>query len=266
MFPQAHDRDMHSSGGIGAVQQFYDDLANTYHLCHTDWEMSIRTEGPALHRILTSQLGTGPHRVLDCACGIGTQLVGLAQHGHQVTGSDFSENAVRRATKEIAQRGLAANIHVADMRALPFNAHSFDAVVCANNSLPHLLEPSAVLAAARSMRRVLRPGGMILITTRDYDALHAAQPTGTPPVVVETPEERTITIQVWSWRGEHYDLEHLQIVSNGTDWKVQHRVTPYWAVTRQQLTEMLTAAGFTGLCWHEPESTGYFQPILTATI
>lgn len=242
---------------------FYDDLAATYHLIYADWPASMARQGAALHRLLTQALGPGHHDVLDSACGIGTQLIGLAGHGHRMTGADLSLAAVARARREVDDRGLSAVLVAADMRALPLPDARFDAVVCADNSLPHLLTAADVGAALVQARRVLRPGGVILVSIRDYDGLRAARPRSTKPRV----GVGAITFQLWHWHsgGEHYDLTHVQLLA-GADggWTVAHRRATYWAISRAQLTGLLAAAGFTDVYWHDPEHSGFFQPLVTA--
>jgi hypothetical protein len=38
----------------------------------------------------------------------------------------------------------------------------------------------------------------------------------------------------------------------------------YRALLRNELSAILTRAGFTGVHWHRPEETGYYQPVVTA--
>lgn len=208
--------------------------------------------------------------MLDCACGIGTQALGLAALGHRVTGSDLSPVAVARAAKEAAARGLRLRTAAADMTRLPFGDRSFDAVVCADNSLPHLLTPDAVEAALGEMRRVLRPGGVLLVSTRPYDRLRRERPESTPPQVREGTGGRAVTFQLWHWRpdGERYDLEHFQLLPGGEGesgrYEVRTRRTSYWALSQAQLTGFARRAGLTEPAWHEPQETGFFQPVLMA--
>ncbi|MFC4494215.1 class I SAM-dependent methyltransferase [Streptomyces ovatisporus] len=253
-----------------AVARFYDGLADHYHLIYADWDASIRRQGAALDALIGGERAA----VLDCSCGIGTQSTGLALRGHRVTGTDLSPRAAARATREAALRGLTVHTAAADMRRLPFPGEQFDAVVCADNSLPHLLREEDVLAALAEMRRVLRPRGRLLVSTRPYDDLLRDRPSSTPPQVHrgagggEGGEggERTVTFQLWHWHddGEHYDLELFQLLPAGGEWHVQvHRAT-YWALGSDRLTGLASAAGFVEPRWLTPQESGFFQPLLTA--
>lgn len=247
-----------------SVARFYDELADDYHLIYSDWDASIRQQGNALDALI----GQDRAAVLDCSCGIGTQAIGLALRGHRVTGTDLSPRAVARAAREAAGRSLELRTAIADMRRLPFADGRFDAVVCADNALPHLLTERDAHAALAEMRRVLRPGGVLLVSTRPYDDLVRDRPTSTPPQVhrIADGDERTVTFQLWHWHddGEHYDLEHFQLHPAGADWRVQVRRTTYWALGRDRLTGLAAKAGFVDLGWRMPQESGFFQPLLVA--
>ncbi|BAJ33290.1 MULTISPECIES: class I SAM-dependent methyltransferase [Kitasatospora] len=249
-----------------STRDFYDELARDYHLIFRDWDASIAHQAKVLDELLRSGLGPGPHRVLDCSCGIGTQAIGLALRQHDVVGSDLSPLAATRAAAEAAARGVSLPATAADMRRLPFRSSVFDVVLCADNSLPHLLSAQDVRAALLGMRRVLRDDGLLMITLRDYDDARLARPTATQPQVSETPDGQVINFQLWHWHedGERYDLEHFQLAPAQSTWNVRVRRTTYWALTRRQLTEFVAEAGFTDLSWHTPASSGYYQPVLTA--
>ena len=233
------------------TRRFYDRLAADYHRIYADWDASVRRQGEALHRLL----GGERQQVLDCACGIGTQAVGLAALGHAVTGTDLSPAALAR----VAGVPVAA----ADMRALPFPDATFDAVVCADNSLPHLLTAADVRAALAEMRRVLRTGGRLILSTRDYDEARRTHPAATPPSVHEGPDGRTITFQLWHWHpdGERYDVELFQLRPS---LRAEVYTTTYWAITRAELSNLTKDAGFHQPTWRPLTDTGFHQPILTA--
>ncbi|MCX4409197.1 MULTISPECIES: class I SAM-dependent methyltransferase [unclassified Streptomyces] len=247
-----------------SVAHFYDELADDYHLIYADWDASIRRQGDALDRLI----GQDNASVLDCSCGIGTQAIGLALHGHRVTGTDLSARAAARAVREAAHRNVTLRTGVADMRRLPFPDGRFDTVVCADNALPHLLTDQDVHAALAEMRRVLRPAGLLLLSTRPYDDLLRNRPASASPQVHQAADggERTVTFQLWHWHedGEHYDVEHFQLLPTGGEWRVKVRRTVYWALGRDRLAGLVTDAGFVDPEWRMPHETGFFQPLLMA--
>jgi SAM-dependent methyltransferase len=250
-----------------STRDFYDELAQDYHLIFRDWDASVTHQAEVLDGLIhRSPLGPGPHRILDCSCGIGTQAVGLAGRGHRVVGSDLSPVAAARAAAEAAARGAGLPAAAADMRQLPFADRSFDVVLCADNSLAHLLTASDVRTALLGMHRVLREDGLLVLTVRDYDELRRARPTSTPPQVSESQDARVVTFQLWRWHddGERYDLEHFQLHRTAETWNVRVRRSTSWALTRAQLSGFATEAGFTDVTWHTPASSGYYQPVLTA--
>ncbi len=109
---------------------FYDSLAPFYHLLYQDWEASIERQAGALATALREH-GVAPGaQVLDAACGIGTQAIGLARRGFRVRASDASPGAVARAREELRRRGLEVEVAVADLRDLAsVHPGGFSAVV-----------------------------------------------------------------------------------------------------------------------------------------
>lgn len=250
-------------------RDFYDDLADTYDLIYPDWDASIGRQAAALQRILHALLGARPRRLLDCTCGIGTQLLGLAALGEPITGTDLSPAAVARARREARRRHLDVPVAAADMRALPFADRTFDALICADNALPHLTTAPDLSRALREMARVLRPNGLVVISLREYDTARYERPSSTPASVRDTPSGRVITFQLWHWHddGERYDVEHFQLLPDASlRWTVRNRTTTYWAITKAQVENALHSVGFHDLRWHQPENTGFFQLIITARV
>ncbi|MEX2284424.1 MAG: class I SAM-dependent methyltransferase [Gemmatimonadota bacterium] len=105
-------------------RQFYDQLAELYHLIFEDWDRSIVRQGDALERVI--QCWPGPNRlVLDVAAGIGTQTLGLAQRGFTVIGSDISTRALARARRESQHRQLHTNLVAADLEGIELETTYF---------------------------------------------------------------------------------------------------------------------------------------------
>src|SRR5690242_12084217 len=113
----------------------YDSLAENFNLIFQDWNAAVEWEGEFLNNLLAQHAGPGALRILDCACGIGTQTLGLQSRGHFVVGSDLSAAAAARARREAVQRGLPPNYLAADMTDLRcLRDTSFDAVIAFDNS------------------------------------------------------------------------------------------------------------------------------------
>lgn len=100
-------------------------------------------------------------RLLDCGSGTGDNLPLLARHG-TVVGIDLSEGGVRRAH----QAGYAAV--VGDIAGLGLVGGWCDIVT----SFDVLQQVPDDRAAVREMARVLRPGGVVVLTVAALDILH----------------------------------------------------------------------------------------------
>jgi len=252
---------------VAEPRDFYDSLADDYHLMFADWWTSAVRQGEALDRILRSRGVSGGATLLDCTCGIGTQALPLAARGYRVTGSDVSASAVARARDEAAARGIPITLHTADVRALTAD-EPFDVVISADNSLPHLRTDDDLGAALRAIRGVLAPGGVFLASVRDYDALVRDRVAGVMPATYEEDGSRRIVGQSWTWTDDYrtvtFDLFMLR--QQGDGWAATVRSTVYRAWRRAELTAALTAAGFADIVWADAPESGYYQPVVTARI
>ena len=105
-----------------------------------------------VERICSSHDNPNP-RILDVGCGTGANLKMLGLYG-QAEGVDISEQAVEFCR----QRGLGG-VKLGAIEELPFEDQSFD-IVTALDVIEHLDDDAAGL---QEMRRVLRPGGTLLL-------------------------------------------------------------------------------------------------------
>jgi SAM-dependent methyltransferase len=110
-------------------------------------------------------------RILDAPCGFGRHAIPLAEAGFDVVGLDFSEPLLAEARSRLGQGG--PELVRGDLRALPFEAASFDAVLCLYNSLGYDGEEGD-LQTLRELRRVLRTGGRLVLEAYHRDRLAQA--------------------------------------------------------------------------------------------
>jgi SAM-dependent methyltransferase len=244
----------------------YDDLADWYHLIFQDWARSIQWQAGVLGPLIEGELPTGHLRILDCACGIGTQTLGLAGRGHALVGTDLSAAAIARARREAHERCLSIQFEVADMRDLSWVSKSgFDVVLAADNALPHLLTEQDLSRAVQQICGKLRRGGLFVASIRDYDQVivnHTAMP---PPAFLQDGEYRRIYHQVWDWTSDRQCTVHLYITQETrTGWNCRHFVSVYRAVLREEFTALLRQAGFVDVRWLMPAESGFYQPLVLA--
>jgi len=102
--------------------------------------------------------------VLDVACGGGRFSFWLARRGLRVTGIDFALGMVDTANEKAAFDGLDAHFVCGEAADLPFDDGVFDNAICMG-SLMYLVTLAGQRAVLSEIRRVLKPGGSLVITT-----------------------------------------------------------------------------------------------------
>jgi len=112
---------------------------------------------------LIRRYGNGT-RLLDIGCGEGFFLFNASKFGYVTKGVELSQDAVAYARKEF---GL--DVEVKSLEELRFSENHFD-VVTMWQVLEHLLYP---LTTLKEIHRILKPGGMLVITTPDIGGVPA---------------------------------------------------------------------------------------------
>jgi SAM-dependent methyltransferase len=112
--------------------------------------------------------GPRPGRLLDAGCGTGGFLARLcaARPGQRAVGLEYFPDAAGRAA---AKAGVP--VSVGSVNALPFADASFATVVSLDVLSHGAVEPDQALA---EMRRVLAPGGLLLVNLPAFEWLHSA--------------------------------------------------------------------------------------------
>ncbi len=116
--------------------------------------------------------------VYDHGCGSGENLLHLARRGFVMTGGDVSSSAVEITRQRAEEAGLDVDVHVLDTRTLPFADDAFDAAFAWQVLTYHT--PETLRVAIAELRRVVRPGGALLLTLSapgDYMHVHG-EPVG----------------------------------------------------------------------------------------
>jgi glycine/sarcosine N-methyltransferase len=251
----------------GSITSFYDQLAGDYHLIHADWQQTVRQQGEILAGLIRAEGVTPAQALLDCTCGIGTQALGLALQGYTVHASDLSPDSVDRARQEAEALSVTMTYGVADLLTLDRQiAGVFDVVLTAGNSLSHLLTEADLQTAVSNIVEKTRPGGLVLVSIRDYDQLARERPRATSPQVIDLPDGRRVSFQIWDWDadGSAYDLNLFTLRQDGDSWVTNCGVTRLRAWQRAEIDAALSQAGLTCIRWQLPDATGYPYPVGTA--
>jgi 2-polyprenyl-3-methyl-5-hydroxy-6-metoxy-1,4-benzoquinol methylase len=116
-----------------------------------------------LRHLLNGALPTAGCRVLDLGCQYGLMTGLLGREGTLVVAADLNPESLKSLSR-LRQRWAPV---CADAKTLPFRAESFD-LINFTEVLEHLSDPTATLA---EIKRCLRPGGTVILTTDNRHGL-----------------------------------------------------------------------------------------------
>jgi ubiquinone/menaquinone biosynthesis C-methylase UbiE len=148
--------------GSRVVAWTYDVVANRYDAIkqfeprNESWYVA----GPLLRELA----GVEQPVLLDVATGTGRLPLALLRERFRgrIVGLDLSRGMLRQARRKLQPYGEQVSLIRHDACRLPFDDETFDAVTCLE-ALEFMPRPLEVLA---EMRRVLAPGGTLLLTNR----------------------------------------------------------------------------------------------------
>jgi len=149
----------------------YDTLSSDYDR-FVNWQGRLSAELPF---ILEKLHEINAKYILDAATGTGMHAIALAQLGYQASGADISRGMIERARANATSAGVQVRFEIIGFGALApiFGQHSFDALLCLGNSLPHLLSLPVLLGALVDFAACLKPAGLLLIQNRNFDSVMA---------------------------------------------------------------------------------------------
>jgi SAM-dependent methyltransferase len=246
------------------IEAFYDNLAPYYRWLYADWDASVARQAALFDAVIREVRGPQVREVLDAACGIGTQTLGLAELGYRLTASDISPVEIELARAEASRRGLTIDFRVADMRRL-WEAHrrQFDVIIAGDNAIPHLLSDGDILLAFEQFYRCTVSGGGCIISVRDYASMERGGRQFYPRLVHDTDQGRRILFDVWDFVGDSYDFTTYVVEDIGQDHAQTHviRGGRYYCVTAETLEQLFRQAGFSEVrTLHDR----FYQPLIVA--
>ena len=127
----------------------------------------------------------------------------------------------------------------------------FDAVLCLGNSLPHLLTPGDLAAALADFAAALRPGGLVLIQNRNFEAILARRERWMEPQSRREGETEWLFLRFYDFEPDGtltFNLVTLR--REGTSgWDQRVATTRLWPLRQVELPAALDTAGFGEVVW-----------------
>lgn len=249
---------------MSITQTFYNNLATQYDKLFLDWQETTREQAEILNRIFERKGFDRTAKILDCACGIGTQSIGIAALGYDVTASDISDAELVEAEKRAKENGVKICFKHADFCALSDTfTEKFDIVIAMDNALPHMMSSNDLESAIKSIINQMERNGVFVASIRDYDSLLMEKPPYSPPYIHKTEKGQRVSFQTWEWNEDKYKLTQY-IIDDEESLQVSKFEYEYRATRREEMTKLLLAHGCSKVEWKFPDETGFYQPIVVA--
>jgi SAM-dependent methyltransferase len=230
----------------------YDDFSSDYDR-FVNWDSRLAVELPWIQQQLQAlrPLNGGVLSVLDAACGTGMHTIALAQRGYAAAGADLSARMVEQARRNAAKAGEQARFEAAGFGALAqtFGEGAFEAVLCLGNSLPHALSAAELRAALADFAACLRPGGLLIVQNRNFDAAMAKRERWMEPQAHQEKSGEWIFVRFYDFDADGLiTFNILTLKREGANgWHQQVMATRLRPLLEAEMTAALVAAGFVNI-------------------
>ena len=259
----------------------YDALSDDYDR-FVNWENRLAYEMPFIERTLRE---ADARRVIDVACGTGRHAIELARRGYKVVGADLSAPMIERARENAVTAGVEAHFVVAGFgdlaEKLALSAvlslskgpvegagGQFDAALCLGNSLPHALGAGDLSEALVDFAAVLRPGGLLLIQNRNFDAVLARRERFMGPEAHREGGREWLFVRFYDFDPEGTVTFNMVVLRRDAEgkWSQQVEATELHPIIYSELIAALTAAGFTDIVCYGDMQGAPFDPEISGNL
>jgi len=253
----------------------YDALSDDYDR-FVNWESRLAYEMPFIEGALRE---ADARRVLDVACGTGMHAIELARRSYKVVGTDLSALMIEQARENAAAAEVEARFVVAGFGKLAEKlalstvlsevegiveegGGLFDAVLCLGNSLPHALGAEDLDNALVDFAAVLRPGGLLLVQNRNFDAVLARRERFMGPEAHREGDREWLFVRFYDFNSDSTLTFNMLILRRDAEgkWSQQAESTELRPLTYSELVASLTTAGFTKIVCYGDMQGAPFDP------
>jgi glycine/sarcosine N-methyltransferase len=251
----------------------YDALSDDYDR-FVNWESRLAYEMPFIEGALRE---VDARRVLDVACGTGMHAIELARRSYKVVGTDLSALMIEQARENAAAAEVEARFVVAGFGELAEKlalspvlsevegtvkegGDLFDAVLCLGNSLPHALGAEDLDNALVDFAAVLRPGGLLLVQNRNFDAVLASRERFMGPEAHREGDREWLFVRFYDFNSDSTLTFNMLILRRDAEgkWSQQVEATELHPITHSELIASLIVAGFTNIvCYGDMQGSPF---------
>lgn len=175
------------------------DIAELFDRFAPFYDHDYRGYDDDIHLIATLAAETGSP-ILELGCGTGRVLAPLAEQGHTVTGVDISPALLAIARGKLTTRKLAkrATLIEADLVDFDLPQKGFRFAFCTSNTLMHLEDQAAQMAALRNVHRHLHADGLLFIDLFNPDIPRLIEVSNLQELADQWRDDETGT-EVYKW-------------------------------------------------------------------
>lgn len=235
---------------------YYTELASDYKWLFPDEIIGSSAKfgatSPGSEELLETALGalTPGTEILDSSCGIGADAMALVRRGYAVTASDGSSSMVTEARRRAEQFGIDLTVLQARWEDLPKQVPGpFGLVLCLGNSIVHSGSEQKMIENFRSIKKILSPGGLLVVDSRNWERLYEVKPRiVTARRVIERQGIRCSSLYVWTIPDDFRMPCRAEIVllfeEGGSEITHHRHVIDFMPFRRVDLIRAIQAAGF----------------------
>jgi glycine/sarcosine N-methyltransferase len=215
--------------------------------------------------------------VIDVACGTGRHAIELARRGYKVVGADLSAPMIERAWENAVTAGVEAHFVVAGfgelVEKLALSAvlslskgpvegagGQFDAALCLGSSLPHALDAGGLGEVLADFAAVLRPGGLLLVQNRNFDAVLAHRGRFMGPEAYREGDREWLFVRFYDFHPDGTITFNMVVLRRDAEgeWSQQVEATELHPIIYSEFIASLTDAGFTEIvCYGDMQGTPF---------
>ncbi|WP_035587202.1 class I SAM-dependent methyltransferase [Hippea jasoniae] len=179
--------------------------------------------------------------VLDVGCGSGRHTLALLREGFSVTAVDTSETAlgILKSLVNNFKENINDKLKImqGDIKNMPFNNNSFDAILCWG--VLHYLDTEELKKAIKEMHRILKEGGLLALTLRSTEDSEYKREHGDKLQESQAFESKGMLFKYFSESDLPSILGNFKIINYGhktrTTFEDKKRVIAHWFIVAKKV-------------------------------